>query len=147
MDILDSISSCVALLAFIGTYCLILYHDRAGMPDRVKARGVTAVGTVVELRPHPAPAAGAAGGEGCAPVVAFETPWGSHRHVSTTYQQPCPFQVGQAVNLRYHFRKSIREVLLDAEAPPAPPRALRAWGLGLCLVGYPFVLFKLRLLL
>ena len=59
MSMFDGISSYCAVLALVGTYCLIVYHAIANMPDRVSKIGRVAKGTVVELRPDPE-AAGAA---------------------------------------------------------------------------------------
>ena len=143
MEILNSISPYLSVLALIGTYCLIIYYDRSKMPDRVKKRGLRAEGTVIEIRPNPGPIFGSQKGEGYAPVVEFETAWGNHRHNSTYYQQPCPFQVGQKVQVGYYFYKSIREVLLDGEENQPQSPTLFIWGICFCLLGYPFVFIKL----
>lgn len=142
---LNNLSSYCGVLALIGTYCLIVYHDTANMPERVRKIGRVAEGTVVELRRDPGAADGGVQGQGLAPVVDFEYAGGSHRyrHMSVNYQQPCPFQVGQKVVVRFHFYKSIREVLLDGEAPPVAPRSLLNWGLVMCVLAYPLLAVRL----
>lgn len=143
MEILNSISPYFSVLAFIGTYCLILAYDRSKMPDRVKKRGQKTEGTVIEIRRNPGPLFSSQEGEGYAPVVEFETPWGNHRHFSIYYQTPSPYQVGQKVQVGYYFYKSIREVLLDGEENEPTSPVLYIWGICLCLLGYPFVFIKL----
>lgn len=143
MEILNSISPYLSVLAVIGTYCLIIYYDRSKMPDRVRNRGLRAEGTVVEIRQNPGPIFGSQKGEGYAPVVEFNYPNGSHRHFSTYYQTPCPYEVGQKVQLGYYFYKSIREVLLDGEENQPQSPTLLIWGICFCLLGYPFVVIKL----
>ena len=141
----SSISAACTVLALVGTYCLIVYHDIANMPRRVRRIGRVAEGTVVELRRDPQAAVGAQQGQGLAPVVEFEYAGGSHRHrhMSVNYQQPCPFQVGQKVVVRFHFYKSIREVLLDGEQPPVAPRSLQKWGMVMCALAYPVLAIRL----
>lgn len=143
MEILNSISPYLSVLAVVGTYCLIIYYDRSKMPERVKKRGLRAEGTVVEVRRNPGPIFGSQEGEGYAPVVEFYYPNGSHRHFSTYYQTPCPYEVGQKVQLGYYFYKSIREVLLDGEENQPQSPTLLIWGICFCFLGYPFVVIKL----
>jgi hypothetical protein len=143
MEILNTISPYFSVLAIIGTYCLILAYDRAKMPERVKKRGQLAEGTVVEIRRNPGPIFGSQEGEGFAPVVEFATSSGNHRHFSTHYQTPSPYQVGQKVQVGYYFYKSIREVLLDGEENQPSSPTLLICGVCLCLLGYPFVFIKL----
>lgn len=147
MDLHPILLQMLPLLAVVGTYLVILGYDYSGLPDRVRTRGTKTTGTVIEIRP-------AVGGlfgskpavEGDAPVVDFTTPWGSHRHYSTQYQLPCPYRVGDQVELWYYFRKSRREVLLAGEDAGDLPGKLYRWGFAFCLVGYPFLLKKLMLL-
>ena len=139
----ETISPYCTLLALVGTYCLIVYHDRVTLPERVRNIGRVAEGTVVELRRQPGAASGTLEGPGLAPVVEFQVSWGKYRHMSVNFQQPCPFQVGQKVGVRYHFYKSIQEVLLDEETPPAAPAALLKLGLALCGLAYPLLAIRL----
>lgn len=143
MEILNGISPYFSVLAIVGTYCIIIYYNRAQMPARVKKWGKKAEGTVVEIRRNPGPLFSSQEGEGYAPVVDFEYPNGSHRHFSTYYQTPCPYQVGQKVELQYYFSKSIREVLMDGEENQPISPTLLILGIGLCLLGYPFIVIKL----
>lgn len=143
MEILNSISPYFSVLAIVGTYCIIIYYNNAKMPERVKKRGQTAEGTVIEIRRNPGPLFGSQAGEGYAPVVDFEYPNGSHRHFSNYYQTPSTYQVGQKVKVQYYFYKSIREVLLEGEENQPMSPTLLIWGICFCLLGYPFVVIKL----
>lgn len=143
MEILNKISPYLSILAFVGTYCIIIYYNNSQMPKRVKTRGKVAEGTVVEIRRNPGTIFSSQEGEGYAPVVDFEYPNGSHRHFSTYYQSPSPYQVGQKVQVGYYFYKSIREVLLDGEENQPRPSTLLILGICLCVLGYPFVVIKL----
>lgn len=134
------------LLAFIGTYLLIIAYDKSKIVERVTAKGIKTEGTVVEIRRDPGSLFDSKEGEGAAPVVDFVTNNGSHRHYSTHYQTPCPYQVGQKVEVRYYFYKSIREVLLANEGAGTLPKTLFRWGIALCLIGYPFLIKKMLLL-
>ncbi len=146
MNPLPYIIQWMPLLAFIGTYLLIIAYDKSKMVERVKSKGIKTVGTVVEIRQNPGELFGSKEGEGQAPVVDFVTNNGSHRHYSTHYQSPCPYQVGQKVEVWYYFYKSIREVLLADEGAGTWPKTLFRWGIALCLISYPFLIKKLMLL-
>ncbi|NBB20786.1 hypothetical protein GVN20_15565 [Runella sp. CRIBMP] len=146
MNPLPYIIQWMPLLAFIGTYLLIIAYDKSKMVERVKSKGIKTVGTVVEIRQNPGELFGSKEGEGQAPVVDFVTNNGSHRHYSTHYQSPCPYQVGQKVEVWYYFYKSIREVLLADEDAGTLPKTLFRWGIALCLISYPFLIKKLMLL-
>lgn len=146
MNPLPYIIQWMPLLAFIGTYLLIIAYDKSKMVERVKSKGIKTVGTVVEIRQNPGELFGSKEGEGQAPVVDFVTNNGSHRHYSTHYQSPCPYQVGQKVEVWYYFYKSIREVLLADEGAGTLPKTLFRWGIALCLISYPFLIKKLMLL-
>ena len=139
----DTISPYGAVLALVGTYCLIVYNDIARMPQRVRRIGRVTTGTVVELRRDPGADGGAPQGQGLAPVVEFDLPGGRYRHLSVNYQQSCAFQVGQQVVVRFYFYKSIREVLLDGEAPPVAPRSLLKWGTVMCALAYPLLAIRM----
>ncbi len=132
-------------LAFIGTYLLIIAYDRSKIVERVTSKGTKTVGTVVEIRQDPGPLFGSRESKGSAPVVDFDFPNGSHRHYSTHYQTPTQYYVGQKVEVRYYFYKSIREVLLPHEDAGTLPKTLFRWGIVLCLLGYPFLFKKLML--
>ncbi|MCP1382788.1 DUF3592 domain-containing protein [Runella salmonicolor] len=146
MNPLPYIIHMMPLLAFIGTYLLIIAYDKSKIVERVKSKGIKTVGTVVEIRQNPGELFGSKEGEGQAPVVDFVTNNGSHRHYSTHYQTPCPYQVGQKVEVWYYFYKSIREVLLADEGAGTLPKTLFRWGIALCLISYPFLIKKLMLL-
>ncbi len=146
MNPLPFILQTMPLLAVIGTYLLIIAYDKSKIVERVKSKGLKTVGTVVEIRQNPGPLFSSKEGEGAAPVVDFLTNNGSHRHYSTHYQNPCPYQVGQKVEVSYYFYKSIREVLLPHEDAGTLPKTLFRWGIILCLIGYPFLIRKMMLL-
>lgn len=133
-------------LAFIGTYLLIIAYDRSKIVERVTSKGMKTEGTVVEIRQDPGPLFGSGESKGSAPVVDFVFPNGSHRYYSTHYQTPTPYYVGQKVEVRYYFYKSIREVLLANEGAGTLPKTLFRWGLVMCLLGYPFLIKKMLLL-
>ncbi len=134
------------IVALAGTFMLIIAYDKAHLIERVRSRGIEAEGTVVEIRRNPGGLFRSEEGEGEAPVVDFTTQWGSHRHYSTNYVTPCPYQVGQQVKVWYYFRKSRREVALPDDAAGPLPGVLMRWGIVLCVLGYPFVVKKLMLL-
>lgn len=134
------------LVALIGTYLLIISYDKSKIVERLTSKGVKTEGTVVEIRKNPGSLFSSKEGEGEAPVVEFVTYNGSHRHYSTHYQTPCPYQVGQKVEIRYYFYKSIREVLLANEGAGTLPKTLFRWGIALCFISYPFLIKKLMLL-
>ena len=134
------------LVALIGTYLLIISNDKAKIVERVTSKGVKTEGTVVDIRKNPGSLFSSKEGEGEAPVVEFVTNNGSHRHYSTHYQTPCPYQVGQKVEIRYYFYKSIRDVLLANEGAGTLPKTLFWWGIALCFISYPFLIKKLMLL-
>lgn len=140
MNPLPFLLQLMPLAAFIGTYLLILANDKSKIVERVKSKGVKTEGTVIEIRDNPD------SGGGQAVVVDFVTKNGSHRHYSTHYQNPCPYQVGQKVEVSYYFYKSIREVLLPHEDAGTLPKTLFRWGIILCLIGYPFLIRKMMLL-
>jgi hypothetical protein len=146
MNPLPYILQLMPLLAFIGTYLLIIAYDKSKIVERVTSKGVKTEGTVVEIRQNPGSLFSSKDGEGEAPVVDFVTYNGSHRHYSTDYQTPTPYHVGQKVEVRYYFYKSIREVILANEGAGTLPKTLFRWGLALCLIGYPFLIKKLLLL-
>jgi len=134
MDILAKISEIVPLFALIGTYLLILAHSKQHLPERVKKRGVETEGTIVEIRK-----------EGLEEflVVDFSYPNGSFRHISNRYVNPCPYKVGQNVKIWYYFRKSNREVVMEGEGVGNTPSKLYRWGIIICLISFPFVIFKM----
>jgi hypothetical protein len=146
MNPLPYLLQTLPLLAFIGTYLLIIAYDRSKIVERVTSKGVKTEGTVVEIRQDPGPLFGSGESKGSAPVVDFVFPNGSHRYYSTHYQNPTPYYVGQKVEVRYYFYKSIREVLLADEDAGTLPKTLFRWGIVMCLLGYPFILKKLYLL-
>jgi hypothetical protein len=146
MNPLPYLIQIMPLLAVIGTYLLIIAYDKSKIFERVKSKGIKTEGTMIEIRKNPGPLFGSKEGEGEAPVVDFVTNNGSHRHYSTHYQNPCPYQVGQKVEVSYYFYKSIREVLLPHEDTRTLPKILFRWGIILCLIGYPFLIRKMMLL-
>lgn len=146
MNPLPFLLQLMPLAAFIGTYLIIIAYDKSKIVERISSKGIKTEGTVIEIRKNPGPLFGSEEGEGEAPVVDFITTHGSHRHYSTHYQTPCPYKVGQKVEVSYYFYKSIREVLLPNEDAGTLPKTLFRWGIALCLIGYPFLFRKLLLL-
>lgn len=146
MNPLPYLIQMMPLLALVGTYLLIIAYDKSKIVDRVISRGIKTEGTVVEIRKNPGSLFSSKEVEGEAPVVDFVTNNGSHRHYSTDYQTPAPYHVGQKVEVRYYFYKSIREVILANEGVGTLPKTLFRWGIALCLIGYPFIIRKMMLL-
>lgn len=146
MNPLPYLIQAMPLVAFIGTYLLIIAYDKSKIVERVMSKGLKTEGTVVEIYQDPGPLFGPGESKGSAPVVDFATNNGSHRHYSTHFQPVTPYHVGQKVEVRYYFYKSIREVLLADEDAGTLPKTLFRWGIVLCLISYPF-LFKKMLLL
>ena len=146
MNLLPYLIQMMPLVAIIGTYLLIIANDKSKMVERVKAKGIKTEGTIVEIRQNPGALFSSKEGEGEAAVVDFVTTHGSHRHYSTHYQTPCPYQVGQKVEVWYYFYKSIREVVFANEDAGSLPKTLFRWGVAFCLIGYPFLIRKLMLL-
>lgn len=134
------------LVALVGTYLLIIAYDKSKIVERVTSKGIKTEGTVIEIRKNPGDLFSSKEGEGEAPVVDFTTANGSHRHYSTHYQIHTTYHVGQKVEVRYYFYKSIREVLLAHEDAGTLPKTLFRWGIALCLISYPFLFRKLLLL-
>jgi len=134
MDILATISQIVPFFALIGTYLLILANSKQHLPERVKKRGIETEGTIVEIRK-----------EGLEEfvVVDFTYPNGSFRHISNKYVYPCPYKVGQKVRIWYYFNKSNREVILEDEGIGNLPSKLYRWGFIICIISYPFLIYKL----
>lgn len=146
MNPLPFLTQMLPFLAFIGTYLLIISYDKSKIVERVTSRGIKTEGTVIEIRQNPGSLFSSKEGEGKAPVVDFTTTNGSHRHYSTDYQTPTPYHVGQKVEVRYYFYKSIREVILANEGVGTLPKTLFRWGIAFCLIGYPFIIRKMMLL-
>lgn len=146
MNPLPYLIQMMPLLALVGTYLLIISYDKSMIVERVTSKGIKTAGTVVEIRQAPGPLFGSGESKGVAPVVDFVFPNGSHRYYSTHYQTPTPYYVGQKVEVRYYFYKSIREVLLTNEDAGTLPKTLFRWGIALCLIGYPFIIRKMMLL-
>ncbi|MEZ4901257.1 MAG: hypothetical protein R2822_05585 [Spirosomataceae bacterium] len=54
--------------------------------------------------------------------------------------------MGQKVRIWYKFYKSKRDVALADETPGNLPKTLFRWGLVFCLLGYPFMIRKLLMM-
>lgn len=146
MNPMPFLSAVMPYLAIAGTFLLILAYDRSRLPERVRKRGTQAEGTVVEIRRDPGSLFSAREGEGEAPVVDFSYPNGSYRYYSTHYVFPSPYQVGDKVRVWYYFRKSKQEVILEDEDAGTLPGTLYRWGIVCCLLGYPFLIRKMLLM-
>jgi hypothetical protein len=107
----------------------------------VLSRGIKTTGRVVEIRQDPS------GNGGGAPVVEFNYPYGSYRHYSNTYMLPCAYYVGQETEIWYLFYKSNRRATLSDEQPGTLPITLLKWGIVLCLLSYPVVIWRMITLL
>ena len=127
----------LGIVAFVGTYCLILAYQKQYEIPKVLSKGIKITGTVVEIRQDPS------GNGGGAPVVEFNYPNGSYRHASSTYTSPCVYVVGQEVDIWYLFNKSNRAAALPDEQPGTLPKTLLKWGIVLCLLSYPEVIRRL----
>jgi hypothetical protein len=134
MDILANIFQIVPFFALIGTYLLILAYSKQHLPERVKKRGIETEGTIVEIRK-----------EGLEEflVVDFTYTSCSNSHFSNKYVYPSLYKVGQKVKIWYYFHKSNREVILEDEGIGNLPSKLYRWGFIICIISYPFLLYKL----
>lgn len=142
--IIQFLTPVAGLIALIGTYMIILSYEKTHIYDRVRSKGRTVEGIVTEIYQDPGPLFGKADDErGFAPIVVFDSHIGNHRYVSTTYQHPSPYKVGDKVKVWYYFYKSRREIALADDAPGDLPSKLLDWGIVFCLLGYPYVLLRL----
>lgn len=130
----------LGIAALIGTYCLILAYQKQHEIKNVLTKGIKTIGTVVQIQYEPS------GNGGGAPIVEFTYPNGSYRHHSVTYMQPCPYQVGQSVEIWYLFYKSNRLAALADEQPGNLPRIFWITGIVLCLLSYPAIAMRMMML-
>ena len=146
-NILNFISQYAAIVALIGTYLIIMSHVRIHYYDKIRSKGRITEGVVTELIPkdyHSTQASVA-----MAPVVEFIPDVGvsRFRYVSSTYQYPSPYQVGQKVKIYYKgfsgSKNSIREVALEDDKPGNLPASLLRWGIVLCVISYPLIIWRL----
>lgn len=131
----------LSVMAFIGTYCLILAYQKQHEIEKILTKGIKTLGTVTEIRQDPSEK------EGEAPVVDFTTQNGSYRHFSTTYTLPTAYKMGQQVEIWYYHYKSIRLAALADDKTDNLPKVLLRWGIVLCLLTYPEIIRRMTTLL
>jgi hypothetical protein len=127
----------LSIMAFVGTYCLILAYEKQHEIEKVLTRGIKTLGTVTEMRQDPS------GNAGDAPVVDFTTQNGSYKHFSTTYTYPSLYKIGQQVEVWYYHYKSIRLAALADDKPGSLPKTLLRWGIVLCVLTYPEIIRRM----
>jgi hypothetical protein len=130
----------LSVMAFIGTYCLIIAYEKQHEIEKILTKGIKTFGIVTELRQDPLSK------EGVAPVVDFTTQNGTYRHFSTTYILPSAYQVGQQVEIWYYHYKSIQLAALADDKTGNLPKVLLYWGVVLCLLTYPEIIRRMMML-
>ena len=131
----------LSVMAFIGTYCLIIAYEKQHEIEKILTKGIKTFGIVTELRQDPSSQ------QGVAPVVDFTTQNGTYRHFSTTYTLSSAYQVGQQVEIWYYHYKSIRLATLADDKTGNLPKVLLYWGVVLCLLTYPEIIRRMMMLL
>lgn len=131
----------LGIMAFVGTYCLILSYQKQHEIEKILSKGIKTTGKVVEILQDPS------GNGGGAPVVEFDYPHGFYRHYSNTYVMPCAYYIGQQVEIWYLFYKSNRAAALSDEQPGTLPQTLLKWGVALCLLTCPEVIRRMATLI
>lgn len=130
------------ILAVTGALMMAWSWDQKTLTDRVLRKGIRTRGKVVELRDAPQRSVPFSAK---APIVEYTTHSGNTvRHVSSTYQSPSPYVVGQEVDIWYRYYKSQREAALADDRPgPAIDRIFRL-GILLAVIGVLLILPRLR---
>ena len=124
-------------LTLAGTYCLILSYQKQHEIERTLAKGIRTTGIVTEIRDDPS------GKNGKAPIVEFNHPNGTYRHVSFTYRSPCIYSVDQKVDIWYRFERTYKYTALADDQPGKLPKIIWKWGIVLCLLTYPEIIRRL----
>lgn len=120
-------------LLVIGALMTAWSWDQKTLVSRLHKKGIHTRGKVVELRDNPNPSSNA---PGKAPTVEYTTQSGNTiRHISTTYQSPSPYSVGQEVDIWYRNYKSRRDAVLADDRPSPFFDRLFRLGLILALIG------------
>ncbi len=135
MNIIETITKVLPAFALVGTYLLIMAHDRKNLPERVKKNGIETEGIITEISQNNT--------DSETLVVDFSYPNGSYRHVSNQNTNLTSYKVGQKVKVWYYFYKSKREVIMEGEGVGDSPSKLYRWGIIICLISYPFMIIKL----
>ncbi|HMP28432.1 MAG TPA: DUF3592 domain-containing protein [Saprospiraceae bacterium] len=141
--LINFLSTLGPILSLIGTYLLILSYSKSNEIKHTLSRGKEAEGTVIELRDDPDPKNQISNPKAKAPVVEFHTINGWHRHYSTTYKYPSPYQIGQKVKIYHYLYRSRHEMALTDDEPGTFPKTLLVWGIIFCLLGYPILISKM----
>lgn len=140
---INFLSSLSGIIALVGTYCLILSHSKKNEIAHTLSKGRVAEGTVIKMREDPDHTPTDMDYLGVAPVVEFRTINGLYQHFSTTYRKNSPYEVGQIVKIYYYNYKSRNEMALEDDEPGTLPQTLLKWGIILCSISYPFIIYKL----
>lgn len=142
-SILNIALSAGPILAIIGTYLLILSHNKNHEIEHTIEKGLSTEGTVVEIRSDKRHSTESNVQEVYAPVVEFTTINGTFRHYAPSFRASCKYEVGQKVKIYYFFYKSRREMALEDDEPGTLPNTLLKWGIIFCAIGYPMLLSKM----
>ena len=131
--------------ALVAGFLLIAHaHNRKSYISYLLKRGTKTEGRVVEIRKNPGSLIGKEEGEGYAPVVEYTTISGNAlKHYSTTFREPCNYEVGQKVAVWYTDYKSKREATLEDDLPGDLPMKFFIIGIILFLLGLPRLLIGL----
>ena len=141
-QIIQFISPASGILAFIGTYLIIISNAKKNEIYHTIPKGNCTEGSVVEMKSKEEK-----GLQKQAPVVAFNTANGFFHQKSNTYQNPSPYKVGQKVKIYYYIYKSRYEFALEDDTSGTLPGTLLKWGIIFCVLGYPIILMKLNALI
>lgn len=132
---LELITNYSGIAFIVGFLTYAWAQDRNTLTRRVMEKGIKTTGKVVRLEEAPIPLFGGPRKEGFAPVVEYTTLSGNVlTHISTNYEYPCPYKVGQEVTLWYKHYKSIREATLEDEKPSESLKKFKMVALFLIVV-------------
>lgn len=135
------------ILVLLGTYLLILAHQKSNEIAHTLSKGQVAEGIVIEMRDESGNTVESFNNHPVAPVVEFKTDHGKYLHYSRTFQNPSPYKPGQSVKIYYYIYKSIQQFALEDDQTGTLPIRLYRWGIVFCAVGFPGLVIKLSRLL
>lgn len=138
VKVIQFISPALGIIAFIGTYLIIISNAKKNEIRHTITKGNHTEGTVIEMNTK-----NENGIQKHAPVVEFHTANGYFHHKSNTYQNPSPYSIGKKVKIYYYIYKSRYEFALEDDTPGTLPGVLLKWGIIFCIVGYPAVFMRL----
>lgn len=142
--ILETYSKLAGISAILGFLAIAHGYNRKNHVKNLLKNGIKTEGKVVEIYPNPGPLFGKGAAIGSAPVVEYTTQSGNIlKHTSTTYREPCPYQIGQIVNIWYINYKSRREAALEDDQVGNLPKQLITAGLILMAFSLPRIISML----